>query len=284
MSVAGTSDLATLLAAMRARHEPVVVEPEGYPLLTHYGVGCPMSVVVGGAGEAAGVDLAAFPGERVVVKIASAEILHRSDVRGVAVVPKTSAAVTACVRDLAQRLDPLRRARLHDERVRAARVLAWPPVAGRAAVDRRLRPRRRRGARRDPRRVLGPDAAGWRCARDVRRGRDPARGNRRAAAAAALREARHRAAARAAGRGVGHGHRRRGRLAAGHRPCARPARDTRDRDQPAGDHLARPGGPRRARARGTRGRAGVACRGPSASSPRSTRHAARPSSACRRRG
>jgi acyl-CoA synthetase (NDP forming) len=97
--------------AIRARREPVVVEPEGYPLIGHYGIACPRCLVLNAPGDLTPADLAAFPGDRVVVKIASPEILHRSDVGGLAVVEKSFDAVAAVLRDLATRLDPQGRAR-----------------------------------------------------------------------------------------------------------------------------------------------------------------------------
>lgn len=111
MSAVAAPDVASLLATARLRGDAVIVEPEGYPLLASFGIQCPVSVTVASAADAAALDLSAFPGERVVVKIASAEILHRSDVRGVAVVARTNAAVAGAVADMAGRLDPQRRAR-----------------------------------------------------------------------------------------------------------------------------------------------------------------------------
>ncbi len=102
---------ASLIDLVRARHEPVIVEPEGYPLLALYGIGCPQCAVVESAEDVARVDLTAFPGDRVVVKIASPALLHRSDVKGVAVVARTAEAIAACVAEMAARLDPQGRAR-----------------------------------------------------------------------------------------------------------------------------------------------------------------------------
>lgn len=104
-------DVAALLAAVAARGDEVFVEPEGYPLLERYGIAVPTCAVLRDPGDVAGVDLSAFPGDRVVVKIASPHLLHRSDVRGVAIVPRDAAAIAACVEDMSRRLDPGRQAR-----------------------------------------------------------------------------------------------------------------------------------------------------------------------------
>lgn len=97
---------AALVDIVRARQEAVIVEPEGYPLLALYGIACPQCAVVDSADDVARVDLTSFPGERVVVKIASATILHRSDVKGVAVVANSAEAIAACVAEMGARLDP----------------------------------------------------------------------------------------------------------------------------------------------------------------------------------
>lgn len=100
-----------VLHTIRARRDAIVVEPEGYPLLAAYGVPCPRCEVVGSPADVAQVDLTRVAGERVVVKIASPEILHRSDVRGIAVVPNSASAIQAAIDDMARRLDRGGRAR-----------------------------------------------------------------------------------------------------------------------------------------------------------------------------
>jgi acyl-CoA synthetase (NDP forming) len=102
---------ADAIDAVRRRGDTVIVEPEGYPLLAHYGIPCPRCVVVAGEDEVTEDALEEVAGERVVVKIASPQILHRSDVGGVAVVEKRSQSVRRALRDLAARLDPHGRAR-----------------------------------------------------------------------------------------------------------------------------------------------------------------------------
>ena len=79
--------------AIRARGESVIVEPEGYPLLVEHGIACPRCLVLTSQSDLTAEALSEFPGHRVVVKIASPEILHRSDVGGVAIVEKRLEAV-----------------------------------------------------------------------------------------------------------------------------------------------------------------------------------------------
>jgi acyl-CoA synthetase (NDP forming) len=92
-----------ILAAARARGDTVLVEPDGFPLLDALGLRCARHVLVAGAAEAASTDVE-LPGDRVVVKVASSMILHRSDVGGVAVVPNQRDAIAAAVAQMERAL------------------------------------------------------------------------------------------------------------------------------------------------------------------------------------
>ena len=92
------------LDAVRARGDAMFVEPEGFPLLEAAGIRCPRWVLVNAAADVARLDLRAFTGDRVVVKVASSRLLHRSDVGGVAVVARDAAAVASAVDTMSARL------------------------------------------------------------------------------------------------------------------------------------------------------------------------------------
>ncbi|MCX7177355.1 MAG: acetate--CoA ligase family protein, partial [Proteobacteria bacterium] len=79
-------------------------EHEVYRLLSVAGIAAtPKHEVITGGAAPADELLASFPGSRVVVKIVSGSIAHKSDVGGVAVVAKQPAAVrTACQSMLAK--------------------------------------------------------------------------------------------------------------------------------------------------------------------------------------
>ncbi len=81
-----------------------LTEDEGYRLLAGLGIRTPARRLVRDADEAAATDLDAFPGDRIVVKVVSAAIQHKTEHGGVAVVPKDPAAVRAAVDDMARRL------------------------------------------------------------------------------------------------------------------------------------------------------------------------------------
>ncbi|MFN8178838.1 MAG: acetate--CoA ligase family protein [bacterium] len=96
--------LEALAAQARAEGRTHLLEPEGYDLLQALGLPVPAWRLVRDAREAAAVDLDAFPGNRIVVKVVSATILHKTEVGGVAIVPKTRAAVVAAVDAMAARI------------------------------------------------------------------------------------------------------------------------------------------------------------------------------------
>jgi len=101
-----TRDLAAIervLEAAEARGDAVLVEPDGLPLLEALGLRCAKHVLVGGSTDASTADIA-LPGDKIVVKVASSRILHRSDVGGVAVVPNRREAIVAAVERMEQAL------------------------------------------------------------------------------------------------------------------------------------------------------------------------------------
>ncbi|MCL4849168.1 MAG: acetate--CoA ligase family protein [Acidobacteria bacterium] len=86
-----------LLDAARAGGLRLAVEPVGFPVLERLGIECPRLLCVASPGEIAAADLDGFAGDRVVVKVASSAILHRSDVGGVAVVERSVEAVRSAM-------------------------------------------------------------------------------------------------------------------------------------------------------------------------------------------
>ena len=82
----------------------MLLEHEGYDLLDAAGVRTPRRIVVSSSAEAARADLARLGGERVVVKVLSPEILHKSDVGGIAIVASRPEAVGDAVRAMETRL------------------------------------------------------------------------------------------------------------------------------------------------------------------------------------
>jgi acyl-CoA synthetase (NDP forming) len=93
-----------LVEAARAEGRTALVEPGGFPLLQAYGIRCARHVFVPADARSETADLAALPGDRVVVKIASPTLLHRSDVGGVRTVSRDAEAVAGACRDMLARL------------------------------------------------------------------------------------------------------------------------------------------------------------------------------------
>ena len=94
----------SVVAAARGRGSPVLLETEGLELLGGLGIPAPAHVFVRAAEDVATADTHALVGDRVVVKVISPEILHKSDVGGVAAVANDRAAIAAAVADMQSRL------------------------------------------------------------------------------------------------------------------------------------------------------------------------------------
>ncbi len=76
-------------------------EHEVYRLLAASGIAAtPRHVVIAGDSQATDAQLASLPGSRLVVKIVSGSIAHKSDVGGVAIVPNQPAAVRAACQSM----------------------------------------------------------------------------------------------------------------------------------------------------------------------------------------
>lgn len=86
----------------RARNEGrrTLLETEGLEILTSMGISVPNSSFLSSSADMDGFDLSPYPGERVVVKVVSPEILHKSDVGGVTFVPKDRASVQSAVKEM----------------------------------------------------------------------------------------------------------------------------------------------------------------------------------------
>jgi acyl-CoA synthetase (NDP forming) len=81
-----------------------LLETEAQDLVALAGIRVPARIVVDAADPIASLDLDALPGDRVVVKAMAPGLVHKTEVGGVAIVPKTAAAVAAAMRGMAERL------------------------------------------------------------------------------------------------------------------------------------------------------------------------------------
>ena len=84
--------------------QPALLETEGLELLEALGIRAPAHVFVRDSAEAASSDTSTLGGDRVVVKVVSPLILHKSDVGGVKVVGHDREAIVDSIRDMEARL------------------------------------------------------------------------------------------------------------------------------------------------------------------------------------
>jgi acyl-CoA synthetase (NDP forming) len=95
-----TNDIRRIIDTAREKGRDVLLETEGIALLEAIGFKAPRHVFIRKSADAAGVDLEKFDGDRVVVKVISPEILHKSDVGGVAFVPRDASAIRSAIADM----------------------------------------------------------------------------------------------------------------------------------------------------------------------------------------
>jgi len=94
---------AGLLARAASARRSALLEHEGYALLAGLGVRTPAWVMIPSADAVDRVDLAPL-GSRIVVKVSSPAIAHKTDVGGVAVVENSAAAVRRAITGMVDRL------------------------------------------------------------------------------------------------------------------------------------------------------------------------------------
>jgi len=93
--------IAATIRGARSEGRSTLLETEGLEIARSLGIGVPEYVVVADSREAADDDAyLSFPGERLVVKVVSPRILHKSDVGGVRVVEKTRGEVVAAIESM----------------------------------------------------------------------------------------------------------------------------------------------------------------------------------------
>ncbi|MFV1959151.1 MAG: acetate--CoA ligase family protein, partial [Planctomycetota bacterium] len=97
-----TATVRELVDAARAEGRAALTEIEALRVAAALGIGVPHHVVLGGPEDAASLDLGAFPGERVVLKIVSSDVPHKSDVGGVRFLVKDREAIRDAVGEMAR--------------------------------------------------------------------------------------------------------------------------------------------------------------------------------------
>jgi acyl-CoA synthetase (NDP forming) len=102
MTAIDTARIRAVVGAASGRG--VLLETEGLEVLAALGIAAPAHVFVRSSSEAAGADTSALGGAKVVIKVVSPEILHKSDVGGVQVVEHRRETIVAAVADMEARL------------------------------------------------------------------------------------------------------------------------------------------------------------------------------------
>jgi acyl-CoA synthetase (NDP forming) len=95
--------IAAIVETARADGRDVLLESEGLQILAATGVATPDYVALAGADALPSLDLTVFSGDKVVLKLLSPEILHKTDVGGVRVVPRDREALSAAIREMQER-------------------------------------------------------------------------------------------------------------------------------------------------------------------------------------
>lgn len=98
--------LEAALAAARAQGRDALTEPEGAQVIKLMGLRVPVSVTVPGSSDLTG--LGGIPGDRVVVKVVSPDILHKTEAGGVAVVANDLASIRAAIAGMEKRFGAFR--------------------------------------------------------------------------------------------------------------------------------------------------------------------------------
>lgn len=96
--------ICSIAAAARADGRRMLLEPEGLAVLAAAGIATPAWLLFTGEDEITDDALAGLCGEHVVVKVVAAEIAHKTDVGGVAIVPGTAEAVAGAIAAMQSRL------------------------------------------------------------------------------------------------------------------------------------------------------------------------------------
>ncbi len=87
--------ISDIVRRVRSEGRDALTEVEGLGLLAAMGLEAPRHHFVEGSSKVPGLEL--FPGERAVVKVISPEILHKTEVGGVAIVPNTTEDIRAAM-------------------------------------------------------------------------------------------------------------------------------------------------------------------------------------------
>ncbi len=93
----------SILDGARAEGRNVLLDPEGFALLEVMDIAVPRHHLIRSASDITPQLLSTFPGDRIVIKVVTDHILHKTDVGGVLTVPKEPSVVAAAVQTMERR-------------------------------------------------------------------------------------------------------------------------------------------------------------------------------------
>ncbi len=93
----------SILDGARAEGRNVLLDPEGFALLDVMDIAVPRHHLIRSASDITPQLLSTFPGDRIVIKVVTDHILHKTDVGGVLTVPKEPSVVAAAVQTMERR-------------------------------------------------------------------------------------------------------------------------------------------------------------------------------------
>ena len=94
------NSIAEILDKARADGRDVLLDPEGFALLEVMGIPTPRHIFVPSSRDLEAAQLTPFAGDRVVVKVATPRILHKTDLGGVLAVPREYHVVQAAIQTM----------------------------------------------------------------------------------------------------------------------------------------------------------------------------------------
>lgn len=97
---------ADVIAGARADGRDTLLDPEGFALVRALGIAVPAHLHLRRPEDLLDADLAALSSDRLVVKVVSPQVLHKTDVGAVLVVPNQRAAVESAIERIAARVGP----------------------------------------------------------------------------------------------------------------------------------------------------------------------------------
>ena len=97
--------ISLILSDAKERGDRVLPEPQGLDLLTALGIATPAHLFVGSSFAARVADTDALEGDRVVVKVVSPRILHKTDVGGLCIVANDRDAIVSAIQSMEHNLE-----------------------------------------------------------------------------------------------------------------------------------------------------------------------------------